>query len=164
MPDPVVRAVPIDHIRRLRSELLRPFEAPEALVYVGDAAADTLNAGAFAGELLVGIATVCRDPRPESAAVDEWRLRGVAVRSEFQGLGFGRALLAACIGHAARHGGGLVWCNGRTSATGFYRAAAFAPQGPEFDVPGTGPHFQFLRPLTPSDDGSSPHGSGSREE
>ncbi len=150
MPDVVVRPVPIDDIRRLRSELLRPFEPPEALVYVGDDAPDTLHAGAFLGDELVGIATVCRDPLPGSSATDEWRLRGVAVRPQVQGRGIGRALLTACLAHAARHAGSLVWCNGRTTAEGFYRGLGFTVVGPEFQVPGTGPHYQFRRSLNPA--------------
>jgi GNAT superfamily N-acetyltransferase len=150
MPDVVVRPVPIRDIRRLRSELLRPFEPPEALVYVGDDAPDTFHVGAFLADELVGIATACRDPLPGSKATDEWRLRGVAVRPEVRGRGLGRALLAACLAHATRNAGGLVWCNGRTTAQGFYRTFGFTVVGPEFEVPGTGPHYQFRRPLTPA--------------
>ena len=108
MSDAVVRPVPVERVRELRNELLRPFEPPAALVYFGDDAGDTLHAGVFLDGVLVGIATVCRDPLPGSTEIDEWRLRGVAVRPEVQGRGLGRALLTACINHVVAHGGRLV--------------------------------------------------------
>jgi GNAT superfamily N-acetyltransferase len=131
--------------RQLRSALLRPFESPDELVYFGDDAPDTLHVGAFINGELSGIATVCRDPLPGEEATDVWRLRGMAIKPSLQGLGYGRALLERCISHVSARGGRLLWCNGRVSAAGFYRALGFAVSGEEFEVSGTGPHYLMKR-------------------
>src|SRR3954447_17167935 len=140
-----VHPIPAAEIRQLRSELLRPFETPDQLVYFGDDAPDTFLAGGFLDGNLIGIASVCRDPLPGTTDADVWRLRGMAVRPEYQGQGYGRILLASCIEHVAKHHGSLLWCNGRVSAKGFYQGMGFQRFGDVFEVPGTGPHYQFRR-------------------
>ncbi len=136
--------------RLLRSAVLRPFQSPEELVYFGDDAPDTLHIGAFHNGELVGIATVCRDPLPGGVDPDVWRLRGMATIAQVRGRGYGRALLERCIEHVANRGGKLLWCNGRKSAAGFYRALGFEVSGGEFEVTGTGPHYQLRREITSS--------------
>lgn len=129
----------------LRSVLLRPFETPEELVYHGDDDADTLHAGLFVDGILSGIASVCREPMPDDADQRAWRLRGMAVRPELQGRGYGRALLERCLDHVLSGGGTLLWCNGRVSAAGFYRTLGFDVVDEPFEIPGTGPHYLMMR-------------------
>jgi len=130
--------------RALRGAILRPGQPPEQLIYAGDDAPDTLHAGAFHEGALVGIASVARSPCPMAEFPAPWQLRGMATTPEVRGLGYGRALIAACLAHVAAHGGQTLWCNGRTSAAGFYQALGFASVGEEF-VTATGPHFVFFR-------------------
>jgi hypothetical protein len=37
-----------------------------------------------------------------------------------------------------------VWCNGRTSATGFYEHFGFTAVGEEFTIEPSGPHYVFV--------------------
>jgi len=128
--------------------VLRPHQAPEALVYPGDEAVGTLHVGGFLdGEGPIAVASVYREDREASPAGGGWRLRGMAVRPESQGAGHGAALLEACMAHARAHNGVELWCNARTSAAGFYRRLGFTEAGPEFELPGIGPHFLMWRPL-----------------
>ncbi len=150
MSDVDVRPISAAETRILRSEVLRPSQRPEELVYFGDDAPDTLHAGAFLDGALVGIATVCRDPLIGEDDPDVWRLRGMAIRPGAQGKGLGRALLESCIAYVSSHGGKLIWCNGRTSAAGFYRSLGFEICGDEFEVAVTGPHYLMKRVLSPS--------------
>ncbi|MFV9504457.1 MAG: GNAT family N-acetyltransferase [Oscillochloridaceae bacterium umkhey_bin13] len=141
-----IRAITAAETRRLRHLVLRPHQRPEELVYPGDDAPDSLHVGAFRGKQLVGVTTVVRRACPQFELPAPWQIEGVATLPEVRGLGYGQAMLDACVAHVAFEGGATLWCNGRTSAAGFYQARGFRPLGPEF-VTATGPHFVFVCPL-----------------
>ena len=149
--NPAMRPVSAADVRALRGSLLRPGEPPEALVYHGDDAADTLHVGAFANAELVGIASVCREDLPADLralnAGPCWRLRGMATVSRVRGLGYGRSLLEACFAHIGKQGGTLLWCNARVVALGFYRHLGFVTHGEQFEIPPIGPHYVMTRRL-----------------
>lgn len=138
----------------LRGAVLRPGQPLTTARYDGDEAAGTTHFGAFTAGRLVAVASLFIEAAPGgiSSHCDlpeaMWRLRGMAVAPEAQRRGFGRAVLEACIAHIARQGGGLLWCNARASAVGFYRAAGFEISGAEFTIPGIGPHFVMWRIVT----------------
>lgn len=133
-----VRPVGAEDVRPLRHSILRPGRPWEETAFPGDADPATVHLAAFDGDRLIGIASLYREPRPAKA--DGWRLRGMATAEDARGRGAGRALLAVCVAHVAAQGGGELWCNARTPAVGFYRAAGLAVVSEEFDVPGIGPH------------------------
>lgn len=118
------------------------------MIYPGDEDADTLHLGLYTLGRLVGVASLYREPPPDALkATTAWRLRGMAVEHTLQGKGHGAALLRACLEHAEHQGGSQVWCNARTTASGFYRSLGFAQKGDEFELPGIGPHHLMWRPL-----------------
>lgn len=142
----MIRRVRAADIRPLRHLALRPGQPFEQTVYAGDDDPATVHFGAFAEEGLVGAASLYREDRPgHGGAAPGWRLRGMATDPGARGLGHGRALLAACVDHVAGAGGGELWCNARSAATGFYRAAGFDVVGEEFDIPGIGAHVLMRR-------------------
>ena len=140
-----IRPISPAQVRELRHSVLRPFEPPEKLVYSGDDEADTLHAGAFFGDTLVGIASVCREPMPGLADRTQWRLRGMATVPGVRGKGYGRALLECCFAHIRAQGGTLLWCNARVAALGFYEHLGFVTQGEEFEIVPIGPHYVMTR-------------------
>jgi len=128
----------------LRHAILRPHMPMESLVYKGDDARDALHVGAFFENELVGIASVSFEPHETEPRA--WRLRGMATQERIRGLGAGRALIEACVAHVIEHNGRMLWCHGRTSAWGFYRAMGFEKYGDEFDPgTGTGPHYVMVK-------------------
>ena len=141
-----VRPITPAETRPLRSEILRPGQPPESLVYPGDDAPGSFHAGAFVDGALVGIATVYPEPMPAAPDADldpssAFRLRGMATRTGLQGRGIGRAVLARCIDHVRDSGADVLWCNARVGALGFYERLGFETLGDEFDIAGIGPHF-----------------------
>jgi GNAT superfamily N-acetyltransferase len=130
-------------IRELRHRVLRPHQRPEELVYPGDDWSDTLHAGAFDGDTLVGISTISRQAPPETEDATAWRIRGMAVLPELQGQGVGRRLFEMCCRHMLERGGTWLWANARVNALAFYRSVGCTVVGDEFDIPGIGPHFQI---------------------
>ncbi|MBI5304671.1 MAG: GNAT family N-acetyltransferase [Chloroflexi bacterium] len=146
MTSPIeIRAITAAQARELRHAVLRPHQKPDELVYPGDDAAETLHAGAFRADELVGIATVTREAAPGEHNARAWRLRGMATTSTVRRQGVGRALIDLCVAHIRAYKGDELWCNGRTSAREFYEALGFRSVGTEFDVPVTGPHYVFRR-------------------
>jgi GNAT superfamily N-acetyltransferase len=154
--DFVVEAITAAMTRPLRQAILRPHHAADTLVYPHDDDADTLHAGAFVGETLVGTATIHREPPPKSHfpthALDPsaWRLRGMAIADEMRRKGCGAALVAMCFAHAEERGGTLVWCNARVGAAPFYASLGFAPHGDAFDLPEIGAHYVMSKTISRS--------------
>jgi GNAT superfamily N-acetyltransferase len=148
MSDQIIRPISAAATRPLRHAILRPHQPVEALVYPGDEHPLAFHAGAFHGDELVGIASIAPNPCPRADFAGPWQLRGMATTPEVRGLGYGRALITACLAHVAAHQGLTLWCNGRTSAAGFYTTMGFAPIGEEF-MADTGPHYVFWRAVAP---------------
>jgi GNAT superfamily N-acetyltransferase len=140
----VVRVTAAD-VRPLRGQVLRPGVPPATLVYAGDDAPDALHVAAFDGGRIVGIASLCREPVPGRPQASGWRLRGMATLPEARGAGIGARLLRECFRHVRDDGGGLLWCNARVVALGFYDRLGLAREGEEFDIPGIGPHYVMSR-------------------
>jgi hypothetical protein len=49
---------------------------------------------------------------------------------------------------ARARGAELVWCNGRSSARGFYEHHGFTSVGEEFQLEPAGPHYVFVVKLS----------------
>ena len=146
-PGHSIRPITPEQVRLLRHALLRSFEPPSRIVYHGDDAPNTLHAGAFEGECLIGIASVCHEPMPDGREPASWRLRGMATVPSVRGAGHGRALLELCFDHIRAYSGRLLWCNARVAALGFYERLGFVAEGPEFDIDPIGPHYVMTRQL-----------------
>ena len=142
-----IRIVPAAAVRPMRSEVLRPGIPPDALVYPMDDAAETRHFAAFLGDRIVGIASLYHAPPPESTDAGAWQLRGMATAPDQRGRGHGAALVRACMTHAAGRAGTSLWFNARVVALGFYEKLGFRTIGPEFDIPGVGPHYLMAGPL-----------------
>ncbi|WP_141326027.1 GNAT family N-acetyltransferase [Myxococcus sp. AB025B] len=143
-----IRRIPAAETRGLRRAVLRPHQPPEAVVYPGDDDPDTVHLGLYSEGRLLGVASIYREPPPYALkAITAWRLRGMAVEHGRQGQGLGAALLKACMEHAVTQKGTQVWCNARSTASGFYRSLGFVQHGEPFELPGIGPHHLMSREL-----------------
>ena len=145
VPDPLLTTSTA--VRPLRTRILRPeWPADRPLVFEQDDAA--LHLAALHDGAVVAVATVYPAPPPESLGIpaeEAWQLRGMASEARVRGLGFGAAVLAACAREVHAAGGRALWCNARRGAIGFYAAHGWTAVGPEFEVPGVGPHVVMWR-------------------
>ena len=148
MDEPAIELADRAEIFDLRRSVLRPHLSPAASEYPEEDHPDTFHLAARdpAGGTVIGCATFFPQPL---AGEPGWRFRGMAIVADLRGRGIGAAVLRCGIAEVARRGGRLVWCNGRTSATGFYERNGFTRRGAEFDVPPLGPHYLFVRYLPP---------------
>jgi len=143
-----VRQATVTEIRSLRETVLRPGLPPEASVYPEDR--EAVHIGAWQHGILVGCATVfpAAWPGPPEVA-DAWRLRGMAVSAELQGLGIGRQVLTAAVSAAVDAGASLLWANARSTALPFYEKEGWQVVGAEFVTGDTGlPHRKIVREVT----------------
>ncbi|GHF43052.1 MULTISPECIES: GNAT family N-acetyltransferase [Streptomyces] len=136
--------VPVAEIFALRHAVLRPGLPPESAVFPEDGRPEAFHVAAYdeEGEVQACV-TFVPEPLPDTGEA-AYRFRGMASAPAVRGRGYGVAVLEAGLAEAAARGAGLVWCNGRTGARGFYEHHGFTVQGEEFMVEGVGPHFVFL--------------------
>lgn len=156
-----VRIAPVaaERVRPLRARVLRPGVPEAQLVYPGDAAPGALHLAALRGDEVVGIASLNPEPPPPVLAgaagapgagtARAWRLRGMATAPEVRGDGCGALLLQGCFEHVRAQGGGLLWCNARLVALGFYEKLGLARIGERFEIGDIGPHYVMFRRLSP---------------
>ncbi|MEU3961179.1 GNAT family N-acetyltransferase [Streptomyces buecherae] len=153
----VTSVVPVAEIFDLRWSILRPGQPRASAVFPEDDAPGVFHLAAYSGaDATAGplaCATFFPDPLPPAAADlagprgragSAYRFRGMASAPAARGQGYGVAVLRAGLAEAAARGAHWTWCNGRTSARGFYERHGFAAVGEEFDVPTIGPHLIFV--------------------
>jgi predicted GNAT family N-acyltransferase len=138
-----------DEVQPLRTRILRPFQKG-LCEYEVDRSHDTRHYGLVdaSGEPR---AVITMFPQTCPALSDEpaLRFRGLCVDDPLLRQGLGRRLLDSAIARAASTflSAKFVWCNARTSATGFYEACGFERIGEVFDVSEIGPHVVMWRPM-----------------
>ncbi len=148
--------VPVELVRPLRQQALRPGSPPEDSVFPGDDealathvavrdGASVVAVGSLLPEAPPGWLTTWPGVRPPSGTGRWWRIRGMATADRWRNRGLGRAVLDLLLERAADAGGGALWCNARPAAVTLYRRAGFAEAGEIFEVPGIGPHRVMWR-------------------
>ncbi|SED96880.1 L-alanine-DL-glutamate epimerase [Rhodococcus jostii] len=151
VPDPAahgwrVRPVPADDVRPIRHTVLRPGQPVSSCAYPEDDRAGARHFAALLAGRPVGVASLYDEDPPGEHAVPGLipgrgrRLRGMATLDEVRGTGAGLAILRTVLTNAALSGAGVVWCNARISAAGFYTKHGFRILGPEYEIPDIGPH------------------------
>lgn len=149
----MIRQITAKDTYEIRGEILRPGQPEARRQFPDDDAPETLHLGYFTeGLKLVGVATVLHDPPPNTNNPNAWRLRGMATLPEVRGKGYGEQLLLAAIGHVACKGGNIFWCNARTPAIAFYQRHGFLPDGEEFLIDESGPHYYMARRMISESD------------
>jgi GNAT superfamily N-acetyltransferase len=128
--------------------VLRPNQPDDALVYAGDEDPETLHAAVVLDAVIVGVASVMRDPHPRDPRAGDWRIRGMASAPTLRNQGVGTALLEASVLHAREHGGQRLWCNARIGALTLYERCGFAVESERFEIPTIGPHYLMSKPLS----------------
>jgi GNAT superfamily N-acetyltransferase len=133
--------------------VLRPHQRRDEVRFPDDEGPATVHFCAHDDDgQVVGVVSLMKQSppwRPAGDAVDAWRLRGMATAAEWRGMGVGRALLDAVFDHVAAGGGGLLWCNARMAAVGFYERAGMATTGDIWEEPVIGPHIAMFAQVGP---------------
>ncbi len=132
----------------LRWPILRAGLQRHEAIFSGDDLPETRHFGAYRAEELVGVVTILPAPMPERPdAVNAWQLRGMATAPQVRGAGCGRRLLEAGAAYVKQNGPGLLWCNARVPAQGFYSRHGWIALEDVFDIPTAGPHVRMFLPF-----------------
>jgi predicted GNAT family N-acyltransferase len=139
-----VEEVAADVTYPLRAAVLRP-DGGE-ITWAGDDDPATFHLAARTPDgRIVGVVRFSRAPCPwRSDVASPWQLRGMATDPAVRGGGAGRTLLLEGLARVAVRGGDLVWCDARTTASGFYERMGFTVLTAPFDKPGIGPHLGMV--------------------
>jgi GNAT superfamily N-acetyltransferase len=131
----VVRVEVVDQAltRELRRSVLRP-NLPPGAPLPGDELANAVHLGAVGddGTVLCTCFIYPDAPPWQPGREGGWHLRQMATHPEHRGRGLGALVLEAAVRQARECGGGLLWCNARESAIGFYLRQGFRPHGAVF--------------------------------
>lgn len=140
------KLVSLDEIFELRHAVLRPGLPAQTAHFPQDDHPGVFHIAAYDDDgVVVGCVTFFPAPFDGAPGASAYRFRGMGTAPEVRGQGYGAALVAAGLAEAARAGADYVWCNGRTSARGFYERLGFTVYGAEFTVQPSGPHYVFAR-------------------
>lgn len=133
----------------IRHQMLRAGRPREEAVFAGDEEDQTFHLGAFVENRLVSVASFYFEKHPDLVEHEyQYRLRGMATLPEFQGQGLSSALLKMAFPIIKQNFCTLLWCNARTSASGFYQRVGFEKIGEEFDIETVGPHHLMFKQIS----------------
>lgn len=143
----VVTSISARETYPIRQVVLRKGKPLSTCKFEGDMLPTTFHFGLHYNNTIAGIATVLKQPNDLLSSKNAYQLRGMAILEEYQGYGFGEALIKHIENHLKQLNTPLLWCNARTSAAKFYLKHKFKQSGPEFSIPNVGPHLSMYKSL-----------------
>ncbi len=126
----------------LRSLLLRNSRNFNECVFDGDTNYDTFHLGYAIDDQIKSVASFMRNDFFEHDGLG-YQLRGMATHPDFNGKGFGTALITFAVEYLQEYTTDYLWCNARSAAAPFYKKIGFVNESPEFDIPGIGFHYEM---------------------
>jgi GNAT superfamily N-acetyltransferase len=143
----MVKYISLEQTLPLRSKVLRNGLEQELCIFPTDSTEGIFHLGFFANGEITSIGTFFWEDYPEKG-VGGVRLRGMATDPDHAGKGQGAALIKFAVNELLSQNASYIWCNARKIAVGFYEKLGFEIISDEFDIPGIGPHFNMIKPLT----------------
>jgi GNAT superfamily N-acetyltransferase len=145
-----IRRSTLAQIINLRHAVLRAGLPLETAIFVGDELPTTRHYAAFTGDAPDRQAIACATYHLSvSEGEPAWQLRGMATAEPYRGRGLGRMLLEFAEREllADPDSPGVLWCNARVPAVGFYQRMGWEIVSETFDIPTAGPHMKMRRLL-----------------
>lgn len=129
-----------DQTLDLRQKILKPFLSKRECLNPEDLIPTTKHFGLFYNDKLISVATIFPEAHKDLFCGFPYRLRGMASDLNYQGQGFGGALLMSVIDYLKDKRCDMLWCNARFKAFPFYKSNGFQFSGEMFELPDIGPH------------------------
>ena len=142
-----IHKVNADRIRSLRHAELRKGEDFSTTSYLRDDDNETFHMACIKEDKVVACATFYPEFSEKVAAVNAYRLRGMATDSHFQRRGYATGLMEESFKELKERDGDMLWCNARLVAVDFYKSMGFKSIGDLFDIPGIGPHYYMCKKM-----------------
>ena len=143
-----VEEVPAEATHDLRWRVLRNRRPGAPVVFPEDGLPGAFHLAVRHDGAILAVASFAPEPTPYRAGRAAVHLRGMAVDPPYQRHGLGRMLISAVTDLLRQDGVGVLWCNARDSAAGFYARLGFDTVGEGFVLPESGmAHHVMLRDL-----------------
>lgn len=136
-----IKQITAEETYNLRHQVLRPNQSIKECQYPNDFSNSSFHIGAIKDSNLVSIASFYKELVPGTNHSEAFRLRGMATLENQRGQGIASQLLKFGLQHIRQQGPYLVWCNARTTASGFYEKLGFSRSSEVFEIEGIGPHY-----------------------
>ena len=133
--------------RPLRHSILRPHQTLADCVYPGDEDPMSFHVGAYANDQLICVASFFPQSTDRLEQAKQFRLRGMGTIPAYRSKGIGAAVLMKGEAIALEKGYDVLWCNARTSASGYYIKQGYTAFEDEFEIEGIGPHYVMWKSL-----------------
>lgn len=138
----MVKFILPEEVFPLRSLVLRNSKPFSECVFDGDTNYDTFHLGYMVEGEIRSVASLMRNDFFEGEGIG-YQLRGMATHPNFNGKGYGAALIRFAVGYLKEYATDYLWCNARSTAATFYEKLGFINTSPEFDIPGIGFHYEM---------------------
>ncbi len=143
-----IELITSDQTLDLRHKVLKPFLSKKECLTPEDFLPTTTHFGLFYNDRLISTASVFPESNIDLHCGFPYRLRGMASDINYQGQGFGGALLMSIIDFLKDKRCDMLWCNARIKAFPFYKSNGFQFSGEMFDLPEIGPHKVMYKRIT----------------
>ena len=131
----------------LRKAILRPSDPDTSWCsYAYDTDPRAVHLRAVVDGSSVGMITLVPDGKAFPDGYEAmWRIRGLGVREPFRQKQIASDLIRTSLQKIADDPSGRqIWLSGRTTQTNLYQRHGFERVGSEYNIAGTGPHYDFV--------------------
>ena len=134
--------ISLEDLLPLRMQILRPGKPKKDAIYPGDSDENTFHLGIYSNGKLVTVASFYKEDK-EGHKGTGYRLRSMATLPQMRSKGFGKKILQFAFNELKDKGSDYLWCNARTTASGYYEKLGFQIISGEFDMKDIGPHYEM---------------------
>ncbi len=143
-----VKPINAEDTYEIRHRILRPNQPLEACMYETDLLGGEFHLGGYYRGKLISIASFHKAEHSELEGEEQYQLRGMATLEGYREQKAGSTLIRHAEELLRKKGADLLWCNARTSVSGYYEKLGFSEQGEVYDIPPIGPHILMYKKLT----------------
>jgi GNAT superfamily N-acetyltransferase len=143
----ILKEISANTTRPLRHSILRPNQTLADCIYPGDDDKLSFHVGAYMYDQLICVASFFPQSTERLAQPKQYRLRGMGTSPAFRAKGIGAMVLKKGEDIARERGYDILWCNARTSASGYYLKQGYTAFDDEFEIEGIGPHYVMWKML-----------------
>jgi GNAT superfamily N-acetyltransferase len=133
----------------VRHPVLRQGKPIESCFFDGDDFLSTVHFGLYYDKKLVGVISVFKNKNSIFSAENQFQIRGMAVREEYQGKKLGKQLLLRGEEYVLSQKSDLIWFNAREIAVPFYQNSGYEIAGNAFEIKEVGTHYIMYKYLQP---------------
>ena len=144
----MIKEISSDLAKPLRQKILMSHRSLNDCCFEGDLDQSSAHFGYYIENEIKAIATLLASKTSQLPSSKKmFRLRGMAVDTEYRGQNIGRKLIEKLEEYVKIQNGDLIWCDARIGAFDFYKKLGFKKIGESYEVPHAGIHYFMFKNL-----------------